>query len=140
MKQFFFLDKSDNIETSIQLEGDIVIAYSLRIWKSDDKVLDLVEELRGSCFNDSCKKICYNISKSFDRNFTYYIEMDANISTIKSNSDFCIKLMVGQESNTGTNQVLGEEEIRGSVSFKDGGQFSKLGISLLPTELNIMAC
>lgn len=139
MKQFFFLDNSGNLKTSIQLKGDIVIAYSLRLWKSDDKVLDLVEELRGSCFNDSCKKISYSISKTLDRNFTYFIEVDANISTIKSNSDYSIKLTVGQESNDGIDQLLGEEEISGSVSFKDGGHFSKLGVSLCRNELHVMA-
>lgn len=140
MKQFSFVENSGSLKTSIQLKGDIVIAYSLRLWKSDDKVLDLLEELRGSCFNNADKKISYIISKPLDGNFTYFVEVDANISTIKSNSDYSIKLLVGQESNDGSNLFLGEDEICGSVSFKDGGQFSNLGISLQPNELNIMAC
>lgn len=139
MKQFFFLDNTGKLKTSIQLKGDFIIAYSLRLWKSDDKVLDLVEELRGSCFNDSCKEISYSTTKCLDHNFTYYVEMDANISTINEISDYAIKLTVGQESNEGNNQLLGEEEISGNISFKDGGQFSKLGVSLCPNELNVMA-
>lgn len=140
MKQFYFLDNSGTLKTSIHLKGNFVIAYSLRLWKSHDKVLELVEELRGSCFNDSCKEITYNTTKLLDGNFTYFVEVDANISTIKSNSDYSIKLLVGQESNDGSNLFLGEDEICGSVSFKDGGQFSNFGISLQPNELNIMAC
>lgn len=140
MKQFYFLDNSGTLKTSIHLKGNFVIAYSLRLWKSDDKVLDLVEEFRGSCFNDSCKKISYSISKLLNRNFTYFVEVDANISTIKTNSGYSIKLSIEKELNDGVCELLGEEEVFGSVSFEDGGQFSKLNISLCPNEINMVAC
>lgn len=139
MKQFYFLDNSGKLKISIHMKGDFVIAYSLRLWKSYDKVLELVEELRGSCFNDSCKEITYCNSKSLDHNCTYFVEIDANISTIKSISDYSIKLTVAQESFYGKSQVLGEEEISGKVSFKDGGKFSNLSVTLAPNTLNLMA-
>lgn len=139
MKQFYFLDNSGKLKTSIHMKGDFVIAYSLRLWKSNDKVLELVEELRGSCFNDSCKEITYCTSKSLDHNFTYFVEIDANISTIKSISDYSIKLTVSQESSYGVNQILGAEEINGKVTFKDGGRFANLGVTLAPNTLNVMA-
>lgn len=139
MKQFYFLDNSGTLKTSIHLKGNFVIAYSLRLWKSHDKVLELVEELRGSCFNDSCKEITYNTAKSLDINFIYFVELDANISTIQCTSDYLIKLKIGQEVEGGSSNILGEEEVKGKVTFKDGGHFANLGVSLNPNELSVMA-
>jgi hypothetical protein len=139
MKQFYFLDNSGLLKTSIHLQGDFVIAYSLRLWKADECEVELIEDIRGSCFNNSCKEICYGTPKLTATEGKYYIELDSNITTINTLSEYSIKLTLAQESSRGMTKLLGEEETNGIVGFNDGGKYAKLGITLNPSFANKMA-
>ncbi len=139
MKQFHFLDNSGALKTSIKLKGNFVIAYSLRLWKTEDKVLELLEDIRGSCFNNECKEISYTLSKIPNAECTYFVEMDANISTIHALTNYSIELSLNQKSINGKAQFIGCEKIEGKVGFNDGGKYTKLGLSLNPTVMNKMA-
>ncbi len=90
MKQFYFLDNSGVLKTSIKLKGNFVIAFSLRLWKTDDKVLELVEDIRGSCFNSNCKEISYSLANIPDLQYTYFLELDSNISTVHPKANYSI--------------------------------------------------
>jgi len=138
MKQFTFLDNSGELKASIKLDGHFVIAYSLRLWKEDDKVLELVEDIRGSCFNNNCKEVCYTLSKIPDTQFTYFLEVDANISTIHSITNYSIELILDQKLSNGQVQFLGKDKNEGKVGFSGGGNYAKLGLTLHPFVLNKM--
>lgn len=139
MKQFYFLDKSGLLKSSIQLKGDFVIAYSLRLWKASDVKVELIEDIRGSCFNSICKEITYKTPDLSTLEYKYYFELDSNITTISTLTNYSIKLTVVQESSNGNLSLLGEEETSGQVGFNDGGKYEKLAITLRPSLLNKMA-
>ena len=139
MKQFYFLNNSGELKASIKLKGNFVVAYSLRLWKTDDKVLELVEDIRGSCFNSNCKEVCYTLAKIKDEGCNYYLELDSNISTVHPSTNYSIKLKLEQMTANGQLQFLGKESISGVVGFNDGGKYSKLGLSLNPNAISKMA-
>ena len=136
MKQIFFLDTVGELKSTIQLKGNFVIAYSLRLWKTDDKILDLVEDFRGSCFNNSCKEVCYTLKNFPNSQFTYLLELDANISTVATKANYSIELTLEQKSTSDGLQLLGKESIYGKVGFNDGGKYAKLGLSLNPNSIS----
>lgn len=139
MQQYYFLDNSGELKTSIQLQGDFVIAYALRLWKSHDKIVDLVEDIRGSCFNKESKTISYDLFSLKDSNSTYFLELDANISTIHSQAHYAIKLSLEQRVEKENWKLIGTEATFGHVSCNERGVFSKLGISALKDSQNKMA-
>lgn len=132
MKQFYFPETTGLLKTSIHLQGDFIIAYSLRLWKSSGVSLELVDDVRGSCFNNTYKEINYRYPSIVTNEFKYFLELDSNISTTNKLSKYTIKLSILQESNAGLISILGEEETTGKVGFNEGGKFSKLGIALNP--------
>ena len=136
MKQFFFLDTIGELKTTIQLKGNFVIAYSLRLWKSDDNVLELIEDIRGSCFNNSCNEICYTMSTAPDTQVTYLLELDANISTVNPITNYSILLKLEQKAVAEKLQVLGKESASGTIGFNDGGKYAQLGFSINPNSIS----
>jgi len=139
LKQYYFLDNSGELKTSIQLQGDFVIAYALRLWKSsDDKVVNLIEDIRGSCFNKTFKTICYNLLKLDSNNFTYFLELDANISTIQPKAEYAIKLSIEQKIDEGEWRFLATEKAYGNVSCNERGVFSNIGITFSSNNVSKM--
>lgn len=138
MNQFYLSDKYGELASSIKLEGNFVIAYSLRLWKSDDKVLNLMEELRGSCFNSLKKEIKYINNAIIEPEFDYIMELDANISTISPSTKFSLNLDITHHPNNGDLQFLGNDKITGEVKCNTGGKFVKLAVVLTQNQFNSM--
>jgi len=128
MTKLLLYDTSNIFKASIQLEGDFMIAYSLRLWEINDSKNKLVEEIRGSCSNFSCREINYRMPKLSINKFNYFLELDSNITTNHAMSKYCIKLAIEQESNRGDISFIGEQVKCGELGFSGGGKYVNLAI------------
>jgi len=133
MYKELYLDKEQTIKCSIFLQGNILVAYTLRLWKLEDNNVKLIDEIRGSCFNNTSSETIVNLANISGDYSNYNIELVSNINTVNSLADYSIRLLVINENSKGNKITLGDLNSGGFIGFSDGGQFKTLGFHLCPT-------
>ena len=130
MKEVLFLGNEGRIKVELVIQGDALVAYSMRLWKAERPNLQLMEEMRGSCIDASINNFYIDSQVSLQESTHYVVELGANINTTLGKANYAVQLVFSQLNEDGNRIFLGVEEVSGHIGFENGGKYKSMGVAL----------